>query len=291
MSDLSRIIEATAAKSIGKNSFHGKCPAHEDRIASLSFRQCDDGRLLIHCHAGCQFSDVLNALGLQSGRRQPVSYDVLAKQRKSRVKEQKVAYRDTAQRAQQAWKLATPAPENHPYLQRKCIKPHGIGVLGGQYSCAPSPVKGTGNLLVIPVRTATLHSVQFISEDGAKAFIRGSQQPGGYHAIGEDSTRIWLVEGFATGASLHEETGEQVLVTFNTNGLKHVAASMEIERRDFAVMADDDWCTKDNPGVSAARKIEQRYGIPYFLPDWSGLPRGESDTDFNDLVCLKARYG
>ena len=291
MTDLSRIIEATAAKSTGGNRFHGKCPAHDDRVASLSFRQCDDGRLLVHCHAGCHFSDVFNALGLQPSRRQSASYDLLAKQQKSRLAEQKIAYRDTAQRASEAWKLATPAPENHPYLQRKRIKAHGIGVLGGQYSCAPSRVKGRGNLLVIPVRAEALHSVQFIAEDGTKAFIRGSQRPGGFHAIGEDSTRIWLVEGFATGASLHEETGEQVLVTFNTNGLKHVAASMKIGKRDFAVMADDDWCTEGNPGLSAAREVEQRYGIPYFLPAWGGLPRAESDTDFNDLVCLKARHG
>lgn len=41
-----------------------KCPAHEDRSPSLSLKVLDDGRVLIHCHAGCSAPDVLAALGL-----------------------------------------------------------------------------------------------------------------------------------------------------------------------------------------------------------------------------------
>ena len=39
------------------------CPAHEDRKASLS-ASVDDGRVLLHCHAGCSFEAVIGALGL-----------------------------------------------------------------------------------------------------------------------------------------------------------------------------------------------------------------------------------
>lgn len=41
-----------------------KCPAHEDANPSLSVRELDDGRLLIHCFAGCSAPDVLAAVGL-----------------------------------------------------------------------------------------------------------------------------------------------------------------------------------------------------------------------------------
>lgn len=44
-----------------------KCPAHEDRSPSLSVKVLDDGRVLVHCHAGCSASDVLAALGLTLG--------------------------------------------------------------------------------------------------------------------------------------------------------------------------------------------------------------------------------
>ncbi|SDD32622.1 hypothetical protein [Aquimonas voraii] len=42
-----------------------RCPAHEDRAASLSIAAGDDGRVLLHCFAGCSVDDVVAALGLQ----------------------------------------------------------------------------------------------------------------------------------------------------------------------------------------------------------------------------------
>lgn len=41
-----------------------RCPSHEDRSPSLSLRQADDGRILVHCFAGCSTDDVLGAVGL-----------------------------------------------------------------------------------------------------------------------------------------------------------------------------------------------------------------------------------
>lgn len=40
------------------------CPAHEDRNASLSIAEGHDGRILLHCWAGCETSAVLAALSL-----------------------------------------------------------------------------------------------------------------------------------------------------------------------------------------------------------------------------------
>jgi hypothetical protein len=41
-----------------------RCPAHEDRTPSLSITEGADGRILLHCWAGCKTADVLAALGL-----------------------------------------------------------------------------------------------------------------------------------------------------------------------------------------------------------------------------------
>jgi hypothetical protein len=41
-----------------------RCPAHEDRHASLSVSEGDDGRILVHCFAGCRPEEVVAALGL-----------------------------------------------------------------------------------------------------------------------------------------------------------------------------------------------------------------------------------
>jgi hypothetical protein len=41
-----------------------KCPAHEDRSPSLSIREGDDGRVLVHDFGGCEIGAVLAAIGL-----------------------------------------------------------------------------------------------------------------------------------------------------------------------------------------------------------------------------------
>src|SRR5262245_53157922 len=44
--------------------FSARCPAHEDQQNSLSISSGDDGRVLVHCHAGCTLEAVLQARGL-----------------------------------------------------------------------------------------------------------------------------------------------------------------------------------------------------------------------------------
>jgi hypothetical protein len=41
-----------------------RCPAHDDRTPSLSIAQGDDGRVLLHCHAGCEHRAIAAALDL-----------------------------------------------------------------------------------------------------------------------------------------------------------------------------------------------------------------------------------
>lgn len=46
-----------------RKGFSARCPAHEDRTASLAVSEGENGTV-IHCFAGCQTDDVLGALGL-----------------------------------------------------------------------------------------------------------------------------------------------------------------------------------------------------------------------------------
>src|SRR5262245_47175971 len=42
------------------------CPAHDDLDPSLSMRMTDDGVILLHCHAGCEFEEIVEALGIEA---------------------------------------------------------------------------------------------------------------------------------------------------------------------------------------------------------------------------------
>jgi len=48
-----------------KGGWTACCPAHDDRHASLSISAGDDGRVLLHCHAGCDTSAILAAVGMK----------------------------------------------------------------------------------------------------------------------------------------------------------------------------------------------------------------------------------
>ena len=46
------------------DAFTARCPAHDDRNPSLSIGVGDDGRVLIHCFAGCSIEEIVDAIGL-----------------------------------------------------------------------------------------------------------------------------------------------------------------------------------------------------------------------------------
>jgi 5S rRNA maturation endonuclease (ribonuclease M5) len=50
---------------LGQARAQAQCPAHDDRKPSLSITEQADGRVLVHCHAGCEIEDVLAAIGLE----------------------------------------------------------------------------------------------------------------------------------------------------------------------------------------------------------------------------------
>jgi RecA/RadA recombinase len=46
------------------NGWSARCPSHDDRTPSLCIGEGEEGRVLLKCHAGCDYPDVLRALGL-----------------------------------------------------------------------------------------------------------------------------------------------------------------------------------------------------------------------------------
>jgi hypothetical protein len=62
---LNRILSLLKkVKPTGQGRWLARCPAHDDRSPSLAVRELDDGRLLLHCFAGCSVREIVSAVGL-----------------------------------------------------------------------------------------------------------------------------------------------------------------------------------------------------------------------------------
>jgi putative DNA primase/helicase len=140
--------------------------------------------------------------------------------------------------------------------------------------------------LVLPLLdvSGSLHSLQFIGEDGSKHFLSGARITGCFFTLADrPDGPVVVVEGYATGASIHEATGYAVVCAMNCGNLPAVAKALRAKwpGREIIIAADNDQWTQDNPGMAkateAAKAINAKLAIPKFK-DNSSRP-----TDFNDL--------
>lgn len=199
----------------------------------------------------------------------------IARQRKLREEETANRRAEAATRADAILSSADPAPADHQYLARKRVGAHGLRL--------------HNDALVVPLRdtSGALHNLQFIGVDGRKVFLRGGAVSGYHHAIGEPGDVVLLCEGFATGATLHEATGHQVLVAFDAGNLSPVAKAWRTAHPDMSIVlcADDDHRTTGNPGITKARAAADAVGGIIAVPMFPAS-RPEKATDWNDLAAL-----
>ena len=49
----------------GRGTWIACCPAHADKSPSLTIRETDDGKVLLHCFTGCSALEIIDAVGLE----------------------------------------------------------------------------------------------------------------------------------------------------------------------------------------------------------------------------------
>lgn len=65
MSEIGKLLSRLAkVKQTSRHSWIACCPKHEDKHPSMTILDCDDGRILIHCFAGCAPLEILESIGL-----------------------------------------------------------------------------------------------------------------------------------------------------------------------------------------------------------------------------------
>ena len=173
----------------------------------------------------------------------------------------------------------------HDYLARKQIESHGLRLLPSGVRGLPQRVQGKGDLLFVPLKDVRgiLWGCELIAGDGSKASGFGARRPGVFFPV-KGGEKIWICEGVATAISLHMDTGDSVAACAGASQIAHTVQALQrvFSGRPISIMADD-----DHAGLAAAKQAGYLYGVKVCKPDFNGLDRGESDTDYNDLMRLK----
>lgn len=194
-----------------------------------------------------------------------------AKRQREAEKHQK--QQAAAEYATRLWRDARRADPAHPYLVAKGIKPHAL--------------RQSGDVLLVPLTYGgQLVNLQRIKPDGDKRFLFGGMVKGVCSVLGiiASGKPVYLCEGMATGATIHEETGAAVACAMNAGNLLPAGQRLQRQHPDavLIVAGDDDRMTEGNPGRTTAIKAAAALSCGLALPDWpDNAP--QTLTDFNDL--------
>lgn len=191
------------------------------------------------------------------------------------------AQAQAASDAEDFWKTCSDNPSSD-YLALKKIK--------GLYGCKTS-MGEEGRSLIVPMRDVDgkLWGYQEIRADRSKKFGYQQKKSGNFHIIPfiealQDQSTVYIAEGFATAASIHEATGLSVVVAFDSGNLIHVAKALKSKYNDkaFIICGDDDRFNEKNVGresaEEAAKAVLGKAIFPVFKNPALKL------TDFNDLA-------
>ena len=159
------------------------------------------------------------------------------------------------------WTTANSASAEHPYLAKKGISVHG------------ARITGDGRLMVpLYDQDGSLASLQYIDHEGGKLYHPGGQTGGKFWMLGtiDEPGTLYVAEGFATAATIHETTDRPVVVAYSASNLVPVTGTLrEIygATQDIVIVADND---KSGVGQRYAEQASAKYGARMVMPSIEG---------------------
>lgn len=156
------------------------------------------------------------------------------------------------------WSEAAAASVDHPYLDRKGIDHHGARVTGD-------------GRLIVPLYSdqGELASLQYIGADGAKRYHQGGAVAGKFWTIGSATDgAVYIAEGFATAATIHEVTGRQCYIAYSAGNLGAVAEIVRANHGgEVVIVADND---PSQVGITKANEAAAKIGASVVMPPIEG---------------------
>lgn len=242
---------------------------------------------------------------------------------------QKAEYDEVGDIASKLYKVARPVNPHHKYLNRKGVTAEGGVmavppndnlpeelkdklVIGADWREAMALRKDpnedrivlTEGDILLPVqnKNGDIRSVQTIAENGFKGYLKGGEKGGNYTTIGEieGNKPFMIVEGWATGKTINEQTKIPVVVAFDKNNLVSVAEKMrELHPNNrIYIGADNDHQQEAkykaegrtgaggelNGGIEKANEASEKINGYVLVPEFEPTDKG---SDWNDVFIDK----
>ena len=178
-----------------------------------------------------------------------------AERERARAKKADVA----ASTVETIWRDAIAASPDHPYLKKKGIEPHG------------ARLTGDGRLIVpLFAEDGTLSSLQYISEKEKKYHPGGTTKSCSW-TLGEVTPGpIFVAEGYATAATIHEVSNRPCVVAYSANNLPVIVGQLREahgQTQEIVIVADND---ESRVGRNKADEASAKYGGRIVMPPTDG---------------------
>lgn len=186
-------------------------------------------------------------------------------------------YEVAASTVETIWNQASAASPDHPYLKRKGIQAHG------------ARITGDGRLMV-PLfdKDGALATLQYIDSEGGKLYHPGGEAGGKFWMVGslDEPGVLYVAEGFATAATIHETTGRPCVATYSASSLVPVTGSLREMfgiGQDIVIVADHD---KHGVGQKYADQASAKFGARVIIPPIEGMDANDYAQAGHDLSAL-----
>ncbi|OQP87571.1 hypothetical protein BTR14_03095 [Rhizobium rhizosphaerae] len=290
MSEARRIVSAL------KGHWHGRyglacCPAHADRTPSLSIRDAGE-RLLLRCHAGCGFSDILGALrGLGivagGGDYSPPSaedWEAIRREDEEHARKQEA-------RALECWRASEPigGTPAETYLRARgitCALPDSLRYHSDCYHPSTARLPAMVALVEGAERFAVHRT--YLRADGLGKADADPQKAmlgavgGGAVRLTSGGGRLAVCEGIETGLSLASgliHGSPTIWAALSTSGMKRLA--LPAVPGSLLIATDG-----DEPGRAAGNVLAESATVAGWSVSILPAPNGR---DFNDILLMKGR--
>lgn len=284
---LEALVRLVGARLVG-NRLMGHCPAHDDRTPSFSIDIMEDGRILLHCFAGCSQAAIEASLwphGLWPPRKTN-DRPTLERLRPSRAGSRDHPERD---RSAAVCRIAREAIQAQRSLVATYLRSRGITLPvpdALRYLPSLRHRSGCSGPAMIALvtrgedpRPVAIHRTWLAPDGSGKAPVRPAKMMlgpcrGGAVRLAPFAQPLMVGEGIETTLAAMQATGHCGWAALSASGVRTL--DLPEEARDIIILADG-----DDAGTAAANAAAYRWHREDRRVQIAQAPTG---TDINDLL-------